>query len=315
MKIINNMSISLISSILQSGGGKIGTFYEPETIDELVDVIKRLRAANKQFDIIGHCTNTYYLPGTNVENIISTRRLTNWHESNAIIEADCGTSIKKLAKKMVENGITSYEGLVDLPGTVASAVYGNASCYGSSISNLLVNASILTPDNEIIKVGSDWFDFKHRSSALKRKEKKGIILKIQLRRHHGNAEAILAKAKANHDRRKATQPSPEFCLGSIFANSGQPTVLNYILRALSKFYGAILKLRGESPENQERKRRHFTFVLLRATDVEPYMPTWNWYRWSAPDAHRLFWKYVRLHRMMYTRSEFEIEIKGKKIPI
>jgi hypothetical protein len=268
-----------------------------------------------EFDLIGHTSNTLYDPDYTVERVVSIRKLTHFEIKGSFIECDCGVPVKKLAKDAVEDGISGFEGLVDLPGTVSAAIYGNASCYDSSISELLVEANILTAEGKLETVEPDWFSFAKRSSSLKRKEKKAVIISVKLRANKGNKSDIVNQAEYNHNKRKQTQPPAQGTLGSVFGNEGRPSILNLVITGITKIYALLLKYTGGS--DIEKKRKHLAFCLLRAKDVEPYVHHWNCYWWRDDDAHKLFWKYVRLHRLMFTRSEFEIEIKHNsnfKIP-
>lgn len=274
-----------------------------------------LRAKGLNYDLIGHTSNTLYAPDYRAECIVSTRKLTCFEIKKNEIICECGTSVRKLAKAAVEAGVKGYEGLVDLPGTVAAAVYGNAGCYGCSISRLLIEAQVLTEKGELQTVKPDWFAFASRSSALKRGEKSGTILTLKLKAEHGDQTELAHRAAQNHYTRKLTQPAPQGTLGSIFANDGKPTLLNRIITTITKIYEVLLNIVGSKETKQ--KRKHLTFLLLNATDVEPYVHHWNCYWWRDEKAHELFWKYVRLHRRMFTRSVFEIEIKHNsklKIP-
>ena len=267
------------------------------------------------FDLIGHTSNTLYDPDYIVERVVSTRKLTNFEIKGSFIECDCGVPVKRLASDAVAEGILGFEGLVDLPGTVSAAIYGNASCYDSSISELLVEANILKGDGEFETVGPDWFSFSKRSSSLKRKEKKAVIISVKLRANKGNKSDIVQQAEYNHNKRKQTQPPAQGTLGSVFGSEGRLTALNLVITCITKIYALILKYTGGA--DIEKKRKHLTFCLLRAKDVEPYVHHWNCYWWRDENAHKLFWKYVRLHRLMFTKSEFEIEIKHNsnfKIP-
>ena len=246
---------------------------------------------------------------------MSTRKLTHIELKDNRIECECGVSVKKLANIAVAEGIKGFEGLVDLPGTVAAAIYGNASCYECSISELLVEARALTKDGNLVTVDHDWFDFAKRSSSLKRKEKEAIILSVTLRANKGDKNKISSLAEQNHQLRKNTQPAAQGTLGSVFSCEGKPTLLNYLITSVTKVYALLLKLVGG--KDIEKKRKQLTFCLLGAKDVEPYVHHWNCYWWRDDVAHQLFWKYVRLHRMMFTKSDFEIEIKHNsnfKIP-
>ena len=258
------------------------------------------------------------MPDYSVERMVSTRKLKKFEEREKCIYAECGVSVKQLAQYCVEHGIKGYEGLVDLPGTVAASVYGNASCYGCSIAKNLIEAEVLEPAGNIVKLTNDDLKFQKRSSAFKRGERKGIILSVLLSKEYGDEAQIKHQAEKNHKTRKETQPGPRNSLGSIFANSGKRTILNLILSMVCKAYGILLRLIGNKQEVIKKRKKKLLFTLLGASDVEPYVLSWNWYQWQDEYSHVAFWKYVRQHKRMFTKSEFEIEIKqniiNSKIP-
>ena len=191
-----------ISWLNYAEGGMIGTFYEPENKDELVEICRKLYANDKAFDIIGHTSNIYFLPSYNVDVMVSTRKVRNYKEETDCIIVDCGVSVKSLARKMVDSGILGFEGLIDLPGTVAASIFGNASCYGCSINEQLISFEVLRPDGSIVTLTKEDLRLARRSSSFKRGEQQGVILSAKLKREFGDRKTILAKAEANHRKRK-----------------------------------------------------------------------------------------------------------------
>ena len=182
---------------------------------------------------------------------------------------------------------------------------------------MLKECTILSSDGKIERVNPKWFAFSERSSVLKRGEKYAIILSVVLRRENGNKRELEEIARQNHSTRRGTQPESRNSLGSIYAYSGKKTFLYRCIAAITKIYAIVLKTFGYNKELLESKRKHLTFVILGATDVEPYVRQWNWYQWQDEKSYELFWKYDKLHRLMFTDSEFEIEIKHNnnfKIP-
>lgn len=241
--------------------------------------------------------------------MVSTRKLKKFLIKDDCIICECGTPVKSLCLAAVEEGIKGFEGMIDLPGTVGAALYGNAGCYGCSLSGLLEKATILCSDGHVVDVTPQWFDFSNRSSVLKRAEISAIVIKAQFRRVNGDLEEIKQTANNNHLNRKTTQPEAKNSLGSIFANSGQATILNKMLRLITKLYGICFHILGYDHVTVEEKRKKLLFLLLNARDVEPYIRTWNWYQWKDAQSYELFWKFVKLHKIMFTNSIFEIEIK------
>ncbi len=303
-------SVSWLSSL--NGKGHISTLYEPVTIQELEELCTTLFAQNLTFDLIGHTSNTLYEPDYVCERMVSTRKLNRFEINENGIICECGTSVRALSLAAIEAGIKGFEGLIDLPGTVGAAVYGNAGCYGCSISSLLKEAVILNSNGHKENVTSEWFGYNKRSSVLKRGEERAVILKVVLRRENGDINRIKEQANLNHTKRKHTQPESKNSLGSIFANSGGPTKLNRLLTIVTTPYALILKFAGYKEQTIREKRKKIIFALLGASDVEPYVHTWNWYQWRDEQSYVLFWKFVKLHQRMFTRSDFEIEIKHNR---
>lgn len=309
MKIKKNVPIYNICWLSHLKGGLISTFYEPETIEELVELCSDFYAKNLDFDIIGHTSNTLYTESYNCNRMVSTRKLTFFEIKDDFIYSQCGVSVKKLSMDAVDKGIKGFEGLVSLPGTVAAALYGHATCYNCDLSRLLIEATVLLPTCEVKTVGPEWFCFQRRSSCLKRKENNAIILTLNLRRVNGDPEELKRIAELNVKNRQETQPEPKDGLGSIFADEGRPTYFHYSILIILRVYAIFLSLIGNSKEQIIVKRKHAFFKLLGATELEPYVPYWNWYQWKDERAHMLFWKFVELHKKLYTRTKFEIEIK------
>lgn len=308
MSIRNNVKIYDICWLNHAEGGMIGTLYEPENISELHDICAKLYGEKKCFDLIGHTSNIYFLPDYNVDYMVSTRKCRGITKLGEIIICESGVPVSRLAHQMVEEGVKGFEGLIDLPGTVGAAVYGNASCYGCSINSLLLNFDLLKPDGAVVTMKPEDLKLSKRSSALKRGEVNGVILNVRLKNEKGDTKLLKEKAQGNHQRRKATQPGPKDNLGSIYAVSGGWSFYSLFPRAVSKCYAMLLRVfYGGTKEEAEKKA---LFSILGAKDLLPYVYGWNRYMWKDEQSHRMFWTFHKLHQKMFKQSEFEIEIKA-----
>lgn len=311
MIIRNNISVYDICWLNHVQGGIVGTFYEPENLDELRNICFTLYLESKDFDLIGHTSNIYFLPDYSVANMVSTRKCNNIVEDTDYIICDCGVSVAKLSRQMVDKGIKGFEGLIDLPGTVGAAVYGNASCYGCSINSLLISLELLKPDGDIVTVYPNDLKLSKRSSSLKRHELKGIILSVKLKKEQGNAILLKDLAEKNHHSRKVSQPSPKDNLGSIYASKQKKTLIGFIVNGIAKFIGLFYGLTGKNKKQIRDKQKEIVLILLQARDLVPYVYEWNRYIWKDELAHSLFWKFDKIHRRLYKDNVFEIEIKRK----
>lgn len=307
MIVKNNIPIYSVSWLNHVEGGMIGTFYEPENKEELIELCMSLYKENKTFDLIGHTSNIYYLPNYSVDTMVSTRRVKEVKYQSDLIIADCGVSVKTLARAMVDEGVKGFEGLIDLPGTVAASVCGNASCYDCSINSILVSVEFLKESGEIITLKPEDLKLSKRSSALKRGELGGVILSVTLRKEVGDAEQIKTLADKNHETRTKKQPGPKDNLGSIYSDSKKWSVKGIILHTIAKAVSFLLK---------PIKQVSTTNIILYMTgckELIPYVWGWNRFIWKDEESHKLFWKYHQIHKKLFLINDFEIIIKGNPV--
>ena len=312
MKQKNNIPIYSICWLNHTEGGMIGTLYEPETKNELIDLCRSLYREKKSFDLIGHTSNIYFLPNYSVDIMVSTRRLKNVEYKYDLIIADCGANVKALAHAMVSEGVKGFEGLIDLPGTVAAAVYGNASCYKCSVNDLLVSVEFLKENGEIVILKPEDLKFTKRSSALKRGEIKGVILSVTMRKEYGNAETLKKLAEENHRKRLLTQPGPKDNIGSIYAHTDGYSHESYFVRLFVRVFLRLYRFIQKDSTLVKRAGIDATLRLYNAKELRPYVYDWNRYIWKDEQSHELFWKFHEIHKKLFNKSEFEIEIKGER---
>lgn len=312
MIIKHNVRIYDICWLNHAQGGMIGTFYEPETKEELIELCSSLYKEKQSFDLIGHTSNMYFLPSYSVDIMVSTRKVKEVVYTKDCIIADCGTSVKVLARAMVNEGIKGFEGLIDLPGTVAASVYGNASCFNCSINSMLVSVELLKENGEIVTLKPKDLKLLKRSSALKRGDMKGVILSVTLRKEYGDKEELKILAEENHRKRKETQPGPKDNLGSIYAVSNGFSRKSWVIRKLASALCILLRLMKKNEATINITQKDIILQLYGFKELQPYVYGWNRYIWKDEKSHELFWEFHKIHQKLFTDSKFEIEIKGKK---
>lgn len=281
----------------KSVGGQVENFYLPETIDELIILCNEKYKSNEKFDIVGYTSNINFRPTYSPNTLISTRLLKQYVVFENMIVCECGVSVSRLSCEMVNLGVIGFEGLIDLPGTIASAVYGNAGCYNCSVSALLHSIDLLTPNGEIQNLSSDVLDFKFRSSAIKRNELKGVILRVYLYRRNGSVNELQQLSELYRKHRMKTQPGSSRNLGSIFV-TGTPTFLCYLTKILRRVY--LLFCSNELDYNQKKlKSRQFMLKCLGYSDISTYVE-WgmNRFIWKDEKSYDLFDRYVKLYHKL-----------------
>lgn len=308
MLIFENISAQQISWVksnkknLENQFG-IKKLYYPETQDELKDLIMTLNNNHEQYDIIGYSSNTLFLPSYTADNVVCTKKVNSWKDTDNEFVCDCGVAIGKISKYAIEQGYIGFEGLTDLPGTVAAGIYGNCGCRGCSVNKIVESFSLLTPDNRVVELTPQQLNLKYRSTSLKRHEIQGVILQIKLLRHIGKAEELIKMAEKNHLIRKKNQPSGANNLGTTFNGGNKYTIKGLFFTMLEKTIQVFLW------SSDRRKSYPKALRLVGKAKFIPYLFNPKRYMFIDEKSHILFDEYCSFLRSLYKDSRLEIEIR------
>ena len=282
------------------GGGKIGILYFPETKEELKEAVDNIQQSGKPVFVFGHTSNCYFEPNFSMEVAISTRCLMQYEIQAYKVVCQPGVHVRKIARKLTDAGIKGYSGLIDLPGTIAAAVFGNSGCYGCEAKDIVESIEIMRPDGSIQNLSNSELGFCRRSSALKRKEVLGVILSVTLKMEYGNKEELIMHAEKCHNDRKINQPGPANNLGSSFM-SGTKTLRLRIIEKLARKLGIIFRLNS----HQQFK---ILLILLGKKKLIPYLFNLNRFMWIDENSHDMFKEYVSFYHKIYNNAKLEIQI-------
>ncbi len=188
-------------------------FVDKNNLNEVISILKKYKS---KFFILGNGSNviipTYYdgviikLEGCNELNIYDD-----------YIDVGSSYMINKLAIELAGQGYEGLDFLAGVPGTVGGCIYGNAGCYGKTISDVLIDVTVL--DKGKIKVlKNEELNFEYRNSIFKNKSNKMIILSARFKISKGNKEEIMSLIKERQEKRNATQDLNHPSCGSVFRN-------------------------------------------------------------------------------------------------
>ena len=284
--------------------GIVENYYIPDSIVELKDLCTSLYRKNEPFRVVGHTSNIYFLPNTNVKHLITTKNVKCWVEYADYIYCDCGANVRQIVREMVKRGVEGFSMMCDMPGTVASALYGNSGVSEHSISSLLLSAKVLKPNGEIVEMSKEQLCFSYRSSLLKNGEMKGIILSCKLRKKYGKKEKIHLEAYNAHKWRLANHPGlSSNNLGSTVILDNGYTLIGVFLRSLAWVVSRVIY-----HTNMHSFTKSFILKMLGEKELDKYLFGWNRYVWVDSNAHKSFEKYIHVLKLLYKNPRFEIEI-------
>ena len=199
--------------------GKAKILIEPNSINDLVEVIKTLREYKEPYFILGAGSNIV-LNDKEIDGVVIKFTKLNGIEvypEEDTIYAEAGAMLPKVVIDSVNNGLCGLEFAAGIPGTIGGAVYGNAGAYNACIMDYVKSVTVLDQNNEIVTLENDDIFYEYRNTMFKQ-TKKYIILGAKLYLREGRkeeSESIMADRKK---RRVESQPLEFPNAGSVFRN-------------------------------------------------------------------------------------------------
>lgn len=195
-------------------GGKAKRTYFPETSDELITLLEKLRNPI----VLGGCSNVLISSNGVDSDVILTNRLDNFEFNHNKVTAQCGVRIPILSKSAQKLGLSGFEFMACFPGTVGGVVCMNASAHGQFVSDTCISCRVFDLDEKkVLHLEKSDLKFSYRSSVLS--EKNYILLDTVFELKKDVPEKILSLMKKNIEFRKEKQPGLSLPnAGSIFKN-------------------------------------------------------------------------------------------------
>ena len=212
MRILENESMAKYSSFRIGGTAKRICF--PETREELVSFVKKLREKGEKYAVFGNCSNVVFPDSGYDGTLILTTDLVDVLVYGNVIVADCGATMNKLAIVASRNSLKGAECLYGIPGTVGGGIAMNAGAYGGTISDHIIGVTVLTGDGEVKELSKAEMEFEYRNTTVL---KKGyIVLGGRFIFEEGDEEEIRELMDKNMNSRKTKQPLSYPSAGSFF---------------------------------------------------------------------------------------------------
>lgn len=131
-----------------------------------------------------------------------------------LIYVEAGALMSQIAAAALKEGLTGFEALSGIPGTIGGAVYMNAGAYNHDVKSVLRNITFLMSNSDMVTIDTKEADMSYRHSIFM--ENDGIITGCCIQLQKGNAEEIKAKMKEFAKSRRDKQPLDMPSAGSTF---------------------------------------------------------------------------------------------------
>lgn len=184
------------------------------TEKELIKACEILLNSNEKYLVLGNGSNVI-LPKYFDGYII--KYCNNLYEINDnILKASSGCMLNRIASEMSAKCYTGWEWATGIPGTLGGSIVGNAGAYKSSISDLLIKATVYD-GKKIYEMTNEDFKYEYRNSSLKGR-RDIVILSAEFKLTKGDNDQIRDLIFDRTKRRIESQDLKNPSNGSVFRN-------------------------------------------------------------------------------------------------
>jgi len=230
-------------------GGPARLFAQPESVEELVDLLGWAEENELPVAVVGLGSNLLVADAgfeglaLKLTDVLSMAKV-----GDAELVAGGGAPLAVCLHRARAAGLGGLEFACAIPGTVGGAVWMNAGAYGADMSGVLTRA--LVADAR----GARWLTpaelgMRYRGSELRRGQ---VVAAAELRLEPRPEEEIRAAVAEMQAARKAAQPTNRRTFGSVFKNPEHELTAGQMLEACG--------LKGHRSGDAQISPKHANFI-------------------------------------------------------
>jgi len=266
-------------------GGPAQYYIEPADLDDLKQIF--LNHGDLPITILGAGSNVLIRDG-GIDGIVIHlgKAFKSYEISKDKITCAAGLSLIEIAKIAAENGLSGFEFMSGIPGSLGGGLRMNAGAYGSDMSQIVSDLKMMDTDGKIHKIDPSKTDFfAYRQSQL---PKGWIFVEATLQGTPKDKKLILKKMEDLRQKRAQTQPQKVRTAGSTFKNP--PDIPAWTLID-------AVGLRGYVYKGAKMSEKHSNFMInlgkASAADLEE-LGEYIRSSVAAKTGHQLEWEVERL---------------------
>ena len=197
-------------------GGPAEYFAEPETVDDLIALVRRCHEGGVGVRLLGQGSNVLVrdegVPGLVIH--LSAPAFCGIQIEGRSITAGGGALLGRAVTTAVHRGLAGLETLIGIPGTVGGALHGNAGANGGNIGQWTFQATVITGAGEIVQRNGDDLSFDYRKSSLDEL----AILEARCELEEDDPHQLAQRMQKHWIVKKAAQPMGHQSAGCVFKN-------------------------------------------------------------------------------------------------
>ena len=226
---------------------------EPETEEQILNVLNLIKENNLRYMVIGNGSNLL-VKDIGIKGVV-LKILDKFSEikiNGTEIIANSGAKLSKIAKIAIENELKGFEFVSGIPGSIGGAVTMNAGAYGFEMKDVIKSVRVIEKALTIKEYSKDEMNFKYRNSKVQ--DDNLIVLSVIIQLEKGNIEEITENYNEYTRLRKMKQPLEYCSAGSTFK------------RPVGFYAGKLINdsgLRGYRYKDAQVSEKHCGFIINR----------------------------------------------------
>lgn len=199
-------------------GGPCAIFINVNTQDGLIAALKYVNKHHLKSMVIGKGSNLLFSDGLYQGVIICLAEGFNYtHYNGCTVTAGAGVSMIKLAYQAANTGLSGFEFMSGIPGTIGGGVYMNAGAYKYDMASVVKSVKILNEKYQTVTLTNSQMEFGYRTSILQRNPR-WVVLEVVFELTPSDPKFINEVIDKRKEKRMTTQPWNKPSAGSIFQN-------------------------------------------------------------------------------------------------
>lgn len=209
-------------------GGPARIYLKVSDVDSLVKTVKYCNKHHLKHMVIGRGSNLLFSDKEYDGVIISLAENFNQVKINgSIIKAQAGVSMISLAYQAAKTGLSGFEFMGGIPGTIGGGIFMNAGAYKYDIASVVKSVTLLNEKYEVVTFTKEQMEFSYRHSICQDRPKL-IVLEAEFELTAKDPNEIKAVLDKRKERRMASQPWNMPSAGSVFRNPETKAAWQYI---------------------------------------------------------------------------------------
>lgn len=233
-------------------GGRVDFLVEPNTEEQLEQLIKLLLENKKPYYVIGRGSNLLVKDeGINGVVIKISDKFSGIEKEDNRLTIKSGTPLAEVSKYAYKNELSGVEFASGIPGSVGGAIAMNAGAYGGEMKDIVRSVKIIDNRGDIRVLNCEEMEFSYRKSLITNNPLYAV-LSVEIELKKGNKEEIFEQMNIRAQKRTCSQPLEKCNCGSTFK------------RPEGHFAGQLIEecgLKGYSLNGVEVSSKHAGFVV------------------------------------------------------